>query len=122
MSDWPEGLSRYSVNFWFDGNQYFHEVTLHGIGTEFPTHAHSYDHDTAVVGDIDLVSDGEVVRLTGTEEKPDRMKIPAGKPHGFVSRSEVSRFTCTHTLREEDGMPLGFDERREALFQATSRL
>lgn len=120
--EWPEGLSRYAVRFWFDGNQYFHEVTLHGIGAEFPTHAHSYDHDTEVVGDIDLIGDDEAVRLSGTEEKPARMTIPAGKPHGFVARSEIAKFTCRHTLREEDGMPLGFSETKEALFNATGRL
>jgi hypothetical protein len=122
MNDWPEGLSKYAVRFWFDGNRYHHEVTLHGVGTDFPTHAHSYDHDTAVVGEIDLVSDDEVTRLSGTEDEPACMVIPAGKPHGFVSRSELSKFTCTHTLREEDGMPLGFDADREAQFQATVRL
>jgi hypothetical protein len=119
---WPEALSQYAVNFWFTGNKYFHEVTLHGVGTAFPTHAHSYEHDTHVVGEIDLVSGNEVIRLSGTEDNPGHMVIPAGKPHGFVARSDVARFTCSHTLREEDGMPIGFNESRETVFQATSRL
>lgn len=117
------GGSPYSVEFGFDGNQYFHRVTLLGEGAVYPTHAHSYDHDTAIEGEIWLVDEsGEKELHVGTEENPKRFVIPAGKPHGFIAKSEVARFTCTHTLRAEDGMPLGFDESKERLFQATCRL
>jgi hypothetical protein len=114
--------SDYEVRFGFCGNLYFHTIIARKAGVVYPTHRHGYAHASRVVGRVKyLGEDGTEQIVEGTAEAPGLIEIPAGKAHGFVLLDEGSVVECIHVLREEDGMPLGFDCSLKDASAATGR-
>lgn len=92
-------------------------------GESLVGHDHSYPHMLVVMnGAADILIGDSKTTLIGSVTNPTRLEIQATAWHGAVATQPDTVIWCLLVLRDEDGLPLGFDATLEQKLFAGRRL